>query len=55
MSYEAAKEMTLGQLVDYVIEYNSMMEKAAKKTGKDGKKQATIRKATQADWDALFG
>lgn len=48
------KEMELGQVVDYVIEYNDLHSTA----GTDPKaepEQPKVRKATQADWDAFWG
>jgi hypothetical protein len=50
LTFDAARGMTLGQVVDYCIEkYNRRIaaEKAAKKGG--------TRKATQADIDAFLG
>ena len=44
------KEMTIGQVVDYVIAYNDRMKEAEKEEKKDKK-----RKATQRDIDAFFG
>lgn len=43
--------MTPGQLVDYVIEWNDIH------SDEDGEHERgqNVRKATQADWDALFG
>lgn len=39
-------QMDVGQVVDYIIEWNKRMEEAAEEKPKR-------RKATQADWDAL--
>jgi hypothetical protein len=49
--------MTLGQVVDYVIEYNEMHDLNApqKNGGSKKKKPQQVRKATQADWDAFWG
>lgn len=41
--------MEIGQVVDYCIEYNEF-EKINDKTESAN---ATVRQATQADWDAL--
>ncbi len=44
----------MGQLVDYIIEYNKMHDYTS--NGKNvPKNKANKRKATQADWDALCG
>ena len=46
--------MELGQLVDYVVEWNNVHSEEVE--GYDNKKtKDTKRKATQADWDAFFG
>lgn len=43
--------MEVGQVVDFVIEYNNMMSQQ-----NDGADHKPIRrKATQADWDELLG
>lgn len=49
---DAIKEMELGQVVDFVIEYNDMHNFTD-----DGKKAAKpkIRDANQSDWDAFWG
>jgi hypothetical protein len=46
--------MELGQIVDYVVEWN---EVHSDETDGDSKKKPkeTKRKATQADWDAFLG
>lgn len=41
--------MTLGQIVDYVVEWNNMHDEKA-----EDKKEES-RKATQDDWNAFFG
>lgn len=43
------KEMTLGQIVDYSIEYDNQVTRAEKKENKP-----TMRKATQAEIDAFL-
>lgn len=43
--------MEVGQVVDFVIEYNNMMTE--RESGAVPK--PTRRKATQADWDELLG
>lgn len=50
--------MELGQVVDFVMEYNDLHDpKSTERQGKGApKKEApTKRKATQADWDAFWG
>ncbi len=44
LSYEAIQKMTIGQVVDFCIEYNNRQ-----------KAEPKPRKATQADIDAFFG
>lgn len=44
------KNMELGQLIDFIVDYNKQYEKA-ERNSQQGKK----RKATQADWDAFWG
>ncbi len=44
--------MSIGQVVDYCIEYNKVNKI---KNSKDEEKKAVIRDATQADWDRLGG
>lgn len=44
------RRMTVGQVVDYVVEYNNRQEKAEKE-----KDKPTKRWATQGDIDAFFG
>lgn len=51
LSMADIKEMTIGQVVDYVIAYNDRMKEADKEKKKKDKK----RKATQRDIDAFFG
>lgn len=45
------RHMELGQVIDFIIEYNEVHEVGDKKE----KKKPTRRKATQADWDAFLG
>lgn len=51
--------MELGQIVDYVIEWNKINEvdedPEAGKNKKTKTKKKRKRKASQADWDALLG
>ena len=51
LSMADIKEMTIGQVVDYVIAYNDRVKEAEKEEKKKDKK----RKATQRDIDAFFG
>ena len=50
LSMADIKDMTIGQIVDYVIAYNDRVKEAEKEEKKDKK-----RKATQRDIDAFFG
>lgn len=54
LSVDAMKDMEIGQVVDYVEEYNRMHDTG---NGKGEKKQEEVirRKATQQDWDNFFG
>ena len=45
--------MELGQLVDYIIEWNNVH--CEETGGEKEKPKETKRKATQADWNAFFG
>ena len=53
LTVDAIKEMELGQLVDYVTEYNRMHDYGPSGSKKEDKPKR--RKATQADWDAFWG
>ncbi len=50
--------MEIGQIVDYVIEWNNVH---SEEIGSDGntetekEKNVHVREATKADWDAFFG
>ena len=44
------QHMTIGEVVDYCVEYNNRQYKAEKE-----EKKERGRKATQADWDAFLG
>lgn len=44
--------MTVGEIVDFCIEYNNMH---SRETGKKREEKERSRKATQADWDAFWG
>lgn len=49
-------DMEIGQIIDYVEEYNKMhTAKNGKKPDKQSKEADTRRAATQSDWDALLG
>ena len=60
LDLEGIKEMTIGQLVDFCIEWNEInnpteeKDEAKGRTRKD-KNGKRIRTATQADWDAFWG
>ena len=47
--------MELGQLVDYVVEWNNIHEEEGEAGSGSGKEKVNKRKATQADWDAFLG
>lgn len=47
------QEMTLGEVVDFVIDYNER-NKEEEKDDKD-EDTGSVRKATQGDIDAFFG
>ncbi len=53
LTVDAIKEMELGQLVDYVTEYNRMHDYETSGSKKEDKPKR--RMATQADWDAFWG
>ena len=46
LTYDAIERMTIGQVVDYVIEYNNRNTE---------KPKPTKRKATREDYRAFFG
>lgn len=48
------RRMTIGQVVDFVIDYNKR-QKASEKAHKHAEKHGTKRKATQNDINAFFG
>lgn len=52
LSYEGVNNMSIGQVVDYCIEYNKINKI---ENSKDEDKKAVTREATQADWDRLGG
>lgn len=47
--------MTLGQVIDYIIEYNNRQRRAERKAKHEEDDEPKRRKATQADIDAYFG
>lgn len=51
LSGSDCREMTLGEIVDYIVEYNETHKIDTNGTGGD----EPARNATQADWDAFFG
>lgn len=48
------RKMTIGQVVDFTIDFNDR-QKRAEKEAKRQEKQGTKRKATQNDINAFFG
>lgn len=53
LTVDAMMDMEIGQIVDYVEEYNRMHDNSSGK--KKEKEEDTRRVATQADWDAFLG
>lgn len=49
---DAISNMEIGQIVDFIIEYNEIHDLGK---GSEAPKKPKRRKATQADWDALCG
>lgn len=47
--------MEIGQLVDYVIDYNRIHGYDESEAGPGGNERVTVREATAADWDNLWG
>lgn len=52
LTVDAMMDMEIGQIVDYVEEYNRMHGDSS---GTKKEKEDTRRVATQADWDAFLG
>lgn len=50
LDFEGMKEMEIGQIVDYCIQWNEVHDQ-----GDGKKKQTKKRKANQGDWDSLLG
>lgn len=48
------RRMTLGQVVDFVIDYNDRQEKSEERRNKEDKR-GKKRKATQNDINSFFG
>ena len=48
------KEMEIGQLVDYCVTYNKAHGVGSETDSQDEEK-VTVRKATAADWDNMWG
>lgn len=58
LNLDAIERMELGQLVDYIVEYNKMhevKEGPGRDYGQGQTEKPTRRKATQADIDAFWG
>ena len=56
MTFDAIRRMEVGQIVDYVIEWNNVhSEEMDEGQNTKKKKDVHVREATQADWDAFFG
>lgn len=54
LTVDAMKEMEIGQVVDYVEEYNRIHD-PDRKGGRGKDNTVTVRQATQADWDSFLG
>ena len=56
---DAMSDVEIGQVIDFVEEYNRMHKLNTKSSGKNKNKKEkepdTVRVATQADWDAFLG
>ena len=52
LNFQAIQDMEVGQVVDYVIQWNIVHD--TNDDEKEKKNKPKIRKATQADWDAFF-
>lgn len=50
LDFEGMKEMEIGQIVDYCIQWNEIHDPDDTK-----KKRKNKRKANQADWDSFLG
>ena len=50
LDYSAIKKMSIGQIVDFCIEYNNRQERSEKE-----KKKPAVRWANQNDINNLFG
>ena len=48
-----SRRMTLGQVVDYCIEWQNVHHPP--EAGQTSRKQKATRKATQSDWDSFLG
>lgn len=55
LTVDAMADMTIGQIVDYVEEYNRIHGENEESGKRKEKEEVVRRKATQADWDNLFG
>lgn len=51
---EDIRRMTVGQVVDFCVEYNNRQKRQEERTKRE-EKCGTKRKATQNDIDAFFG
>lgn len=55
LTVDDMKEMELGQLVDFCIEYNKRHDYDQDPQTGEEKEKVTVRKATQADMDTMWG
>ena len=47
--------MELGQVIDFVYDYNDLHKLGTGRSKANTKEEPQIRTATQADWDAFWG
>lgn len=52
LTMQDIKEMTIGQVVDFCIEYQNRQYEIEKE---EKRRETKGRKATQADWDSFLG
>lgn len=56
LDFAGVQQMELGAIVDFCIEYNEMHKsKDSGSENENNNAKPKVRKATQADWDALAG
>lgn len=55
MTIDAIRRMEIGQIVDYVIEWNNVHSEETGGENTEKEKNVHVREATKADWNAFFG